>query len=303
MDPLTWIAHLPGPQFLLFYWILAIVVVVACTVWSRRLDPLPPMVQIPTHPDARTDPYEVAWLRDGARGMLTTALFTLRQRGAVGFDGERVQRTGPRPENPVEQAVYDALVVSRSGSELLGDGSIRAALDRIGQHFHDRYVRAGLVTTPSERGRARTAMLVGLGVMLGVAGFKLFVALSAGRTNVGFLIVSATVVGVALLLICRPRRLNARGKAHLSALVGNYREWGRSAVQASTQDAMLPLYVGMLGTGILVGSPYDDVNRTINGASSSGSSGGCGSGSSCSSGDGGGGGCGGGGCGGCGGGD
>ena len=298
MDPITWIAHLPGPAFLLFYWILVAIVIAFCTVWSRRLDPLPAMVQIPTHPDARTDPYEVAWLRDGARGMLTTALFSLRQRGAIGVAGSQVQRTGPRPTSPVEQVVYDSLVISRTGSQLLGDGSIRAALDRIGQSYHERYVRAGLVTTPGERSRARTAMLVGLAVVLGVAGFKLFVALSNGRTNVGFLIASAIVAGSVLFVLCRPRRLNARGKAYLSSLVGSYREWGRSAVQASTHDAMLPLYVGMLGTGILVGSPYDDVNRTVNPGASAGS-GGCGSGdsggSSC-----GGGGCG-GGCGGCGG--
>lgn len=301
MDPITWIVNLPGPEFLLVYWTLSIVVIAGCTIWARRLDPLPGFVSLPTHPDARTDPYELAWLRDGGSGMLMTALFALRQQGRIVINDNTVTRIpdAPQPEAPAERAVFAALGTPRKVSELISDTNLASGLDHVGHTFRERFVRAGLVTTEIERARAKTAMLVGLAAILGVGGLKLAVALSRGYTNVWFLIITATIVSIALAILCRPQRLNARGRAYLKSLVATFKPWGASAATAPASDSMLPLYVGMLGTGILVGTQYDDLDRAVKASTASGGGGGCGSDSG--GGSDGGGSCGGGGCGGCGG--
>lgn len=303
MDPITWIADLRGPEFLVFYSVLSLVVVALCVAWSRRCDPVATMVAVPSHPEANGDPYELAWLRGGAAGMLTTALFALRQRNLLAVGDGVVARVpgAPAPANAVERLVFDATGDYQKPSEVLSNGRLKGALDRLAGAYRDKHLRAGFVTTDGERARAWAATLTGLAVVLGVGGFKLAVALSRGRTNVGFLIVIAVVVAVVLVVACRPRRLNARGRAYLKSLTESFKLWGANAAHSPAADTMLPLYVAMLGTGILAGTQYEAVNRAFNPPSSSSVSG-CGSGSSCSSGGSscGGGGCG-GGCGGCGG--
>ena len=46
MDTIDLIAHMPGPQFLLFYAVVTTVVAVGCALWARRTDPAPPGFQL-----------------------------------------------------------------------------------------------------------------------------------------------------------------------------------------------------------------------------------------------------------------
>jgi uncharacterized protein (TIGR04222 family) len=295
MDLLNWIAHMRGPEFLVFYSVFALLAVCLSAVLARRCDPLPVGAALPTQPNAGSDPYEFAWLRDRERGMITTALFALRQQAAVRIANRMAERTGatPGPLGAVEGCVYAALAVPRKLSELLADASLRAAVGRTGSRYEAKYTAAGFATTPTERRRGWLAMLAGLGIVLGLGAFKLVAALSTGHRNVGFLILIAIVVTIAIAAACWPRRLNARGRAYLKELKTSYGAWGQSVARTPSAEAMLPLYVGLLGPMVLAGTAYEDFKRELRPVLSSGNGGGCGSG-----GDGGGGGCGGGGCGG-----
>jgi uncharacterized protein (TIGR04222 family) len=304
MDPITWIAHLRGPEFLFLYSVLSVLTIGACVLWARRLDPISGMIAFPSRPTANSDPFEIAWLREGLAGVLVTALFTLRQRGAIALSNDTIARTDARHpiDHPAQRAVYDAVAAPRRLSELRTDRVLKGALDRVAAGYASKFAFAGLATSPTERRRAFTALGAGLTAILGLGLFKVVAAISTGHYNVAFLIVLALVASIALTVACWPRRLNGRGRAFVRDLKNEYGAWATSAGSAPAAD-VLPLYVALLGTGVLASTEFADVDRAraslVPGSSSGGSDGGgCGSSSSCSSG----GGCGGGGCGGCGGG-
>lgn len=309
MDPITWVANLYGPIFLVLYAIVSILAITLCAIWSRRCDPLPGFGPALPKPTASSDPYEFAWLRDGNTGMLSTALYALRKASLITITNDDIRRTPIAAEihHPAERAVYGALATPRKRAELISDSALLGQFDHISATYRAKFEQAGLVTNASERARAITATLTAVGIILGLGGFKLFAALSHGRHNVVFLILLGIVATIVAIVACRPKHLNARGRAYLKSLKEKFSSFAPTPSLLGPADVM-PLYVGLLGTGILVGTGYDDVNKVFRYTSSGSSScsggscgGGCSSGSSCSGGGGCGGGCGGGGCGGCGG--
>jgi uncharacterized protein (TIGR04222 family) len=193
----------------------------------------------------------------------------------------------------------------RNGSSVqsfLGNTTVLEGVERICAPYESKYTHAGLVTTPSERSRAITAIAAGLLAVLGLAAAKIVVALSTGHTNILFLVLLALVFAVVIPVVCKPSRLNARGRSYAKSTAALYEATranaGLTRLAPSTDAGSLPLYVALAGVPVLAGTEYAPFQRAVAPPSSgsSCSSSGCGSG-----GDGGGGGCGGGGCGGCGG--
>lgn len=310
MDVVDAIAHMRGPEFLVLYSIVCLITLVVAVLWSRRCDALPVFAKPPADPSVSSDPYAFAWLRDGARGVVATALFTLRQVGLIKVTSGGVEQTAP-PQglDDVQRVVFSSVAGRPSLGSVMKDRGLRGMIDQISQRYVGQYAAAGLVTTPSERTRSLVAIFGGLAVVLGLATFKLVVALQTGHRNVGFLVLLALLASIVIAVACRPRRLNSRGRAYLREMRKTYATWGTTIAQTANAS-MLPLYVGLIGTSVLAGTEYDDLNRGLQAARSA-SGGSCGSGGGCSSGSsdsggggscGGGGGCGGGGCGGCGGG-
>ena len=113
MDPLSWIAHMRGPEFLVLYAIYCAVVATLAFAWSRHCDPLPYGAQLPSEPRAGSDPYELAWLRAGAAGILQTALVSLNQQQFVQVIGGQVQRTTLVPHG-LRQAPFSPAEPRRS---------------------------------------------------------------------------------------------------------------------------------------------------------------------------------------------
>jgi uncharacterized protein (TIGR04222 family) len=148
--------------------------------------------------------------------------------------------------------------------------------------------------------RAAGALLI-----LSLASYKFTIALTNGRTNVGFLVILSIVYIIALFLICKPARLSKRGKAYLKELqnaFANLAQKDKISTNSPTYDPCAPaLAMSIFGVGIFAGTSFDSFEQTFHRSAASGSSCGssCGSSSSCGSG---GSSCGGGGCGGCGGG-
>jgi uncharacterized protein (TIGR04222 family) len=316
MEPFSTVASLRGPEFLALYSLVSAGAVTASALLARRADPAPGMAAAQL-PGAATDPYEVAWLRGGPEAVLTTALFSMRQRGMLAFGTLRAPLSppqmftpvagGPAPRNRVESAVLSAVSQGAPARTLLADKSLRAAVDNACEPYRDKYLHAGLITSPAEQRRALTVMAAGLAIVLGLGGFKLVAAISTGHYNVGFLILIGLAASAFLVWLCRPRRLNARGRAYLKSVLSAYAGWRfRQRVTPGDAGSMLPLYVAMFGPAVLVGTEFGDLHRALerprDGAGADGGGGGgCGSGDG-GGGDGGGSSCGGGGCGGCGGG-
>jgi uncharacterized protein (TIGR04222 family) len=304
---------MPGPVFLGLYAIVVAVTLYLCWRAVSRRDEsgtLPPL-DLPTDPD----PYELAYLRGGANEVLRLLVFSLIQRGYIeihepgGILGKKPPQIRHTPRHPdpghlsgLERRVFDGLRAPLAPPELF-KSPLSGVVDSECAYYRQRAESESLVPSARRRDAAWTVGASGAAVMLGLGAYKVLVALEKGRHNLGFLIVLQVIALVALITVCRPRRLSRRGAIYLQELQARFAPIQQRVKAGRTlvPDAALLLGVSLFGMGLLDGTPLEFMHKTFQRSASSGGcggGGGCG-GSGCSGGCGGGG-CG-GGCGGCGG--
>lgn len=287
---------LRGPEFLLFFVVLAALVTCAAIFVRRRME------DAPREFDALSDPYAIAYLRAGALDAARTAAVSLAQRGLLAeSDGKLAAADAPAgsaPSDSLERAILER------GDAAIGAAATDAAVEDVLEPRRELLVRRGLLPTADER---RTRILVACAaaaLLAGVAIAKVVIALGRGRTNVGFLVVLGVVATLlAIWLVLRPRRtpLGDRTVAHLMTLLGRAKD--RAAQRPADVDAgELALLVAVYGAMAAPPAAFPAARALFFPPAPQGSSCGATTVSSCGSSCGGGGGCGGGGCGGCGGG-
>lgn len=309
MNPLD----LRGPQFLLFYAILAAVVLVAVRLGRR----LPDVSGLPARLD---DPCLLAALRDGPVEAIRVATLSLLDRRLLkARDGKLVALARPEAvRRPLERAVLAVFQAEGPSYRVFAHPGILDAAFAV----EGELARAGLVADAALTARRGLARWLGAGVLLGVAAAKVAVASARGRHNVGFLVVGAVLATFLSLAVGTPARRTSRGEKALELAGRAYRrlrDRAAALVPGGAADE-LALAAGVFGLGVLPPLGQDLVTEAglrpppgSHGSSWVGSSGGdspWGSWSSCSTGGSscasssscGGGGCGGGGggCGGCG---
>ena len=308
----NFIANMYGPTFLAFY-ALVIGVVLAVSRWrswsadhtlEERLDDPPEPV----------DPMDVALLRGDVNEVLRLTVVELVQRGYLQVveskflgirTGQKIAHASASPDarhlSPLQRAVFDFFKTARNAGELFSDSSLREWFRAKCAESEQRLAHYRLITTDEVKRTGHRIALVAAMIVLGLGGYKLLIALSKGKTNVGFLIAMGVFGIVAAVLVSRAPRISRRGKAYLERLQTRY-GWLKSGISGLTHaidDSALIFAVALFGMPALEGTPYANLVSTFRGATAS--SGGCG-GAGCGGGGCGGGGCGGGGCGGCGGG-
>ncbi|MBI1355331.1 MAG: TIGR04222 domain-containing membrane protein [Acidobacteria bacterium] len=302
---MDWIASMPGPQFLGLYFVVIAATLAACWAALRTVSGDGPEPMVPVNPD----PYQLAWLRGGDDEVARLAIIDLARRGLLhespgrGLLGK--PRVRPSKEPPPRGLAAGPRMVMEAFKQhdlpLAGmlkqaafRDAVRSIVDPIAAQFGDSF----LVSS------AQRLYVFGFGALaiLGLGGYKLVVALSKGRTNVGFLCLFA-LIGTGVLWALTRARLNSRGRLYLERAKGAYRELETRPKMEGTglQPQELLLAVALFGAPVLLGGPDmmyasmlgEDLRRRTSGWTDTSS------GSSCSSSDSGGG-CG-GGCGGCGG--
>ena len=280
---------LRGPQFLVFYLGLAAVVLVAVILQRRRGDP-------GGFPSRVDDPYLLASLRGGTTEPIRVALLSLLDRRLLKAIDGRIEALAPPDvaRRPLEQAILAVFRTRRTPEDVFGDPLVKAHAAALEEDL----VRSGLVDDRARR--VGPAGALGAALLLAVAGTKLLIALSRGRTNVGLLVVAGFGLPILTLAAGARPRLTLKGA---KAVELAQRAFGRLKQAAASivpggQTSELALAFAVFGAGVLPPLARDllseaGMERAAKGGSSCGSSSSCG-GSSC------GGGCGGGGCGGCG---
>jgi uncharacterized protein (TIGR04222 family) len=287
-NPFEW----RGPEFLVFYVILGLIVIVAVALLRRRSEPVVAM----TGP--LTDYLKIAYLRGGPDEALRVATISLMDRGLVeAVDEHHVKISSakmPAGLQRTEQRLLEACQHSTRASAIVEDTRLRITVTT---ECQGHLVRAGLL--PDDKVTAdRLLLLVASVAFLGlVAILKIAIALGRGRTNVGLLIAAVPIFGYVIYRIANPFRTLA-GEAMLADLRQLFRAlkdrtWS-IGTPGETQE--LALVAAVFGISALPGrgAVSEKLFRRpeTESASSCGSSGSS-CGSSC------GGGCG-GGCGGCG---
>ncbi len=319
---------LPDPQFLLFF--LAMIALGMVAVWflRRAMETGDKMKAIGNARDLAEDPYCVAFLRGGRYEVLSVALVALIEKGLLKPHGEFVRTEGKdaleKVSRPLDKAILSRFALLSMGTGLRRADSIYrdpvalAEADLIGEELEQR----GLLPDNRVRQIRRWLVIIPVALLWTLAAIKIGVALSRGRTNVGFLLLLAVLVPFLMKVVSRALRTRLgdqtfgwiqsffenlwqrrrsfelnRTSSELTFLAAVF---GISALPDGMRDMMRALDLQVPKTARLsesiidLDSPWFSWNSS--GSSSSGSWSSCGSGSSC----GGGGGCGGGGCGGCG---
>ena len=284
-----------GPEFLLFYIGLSVLVIIAIGILRRKSESGPtPRIDL-------SDPLLIAFLRGGHSEAMRVATISLIDRGLLRCTGTRLQAAAQaRPESvrrPIEKALLQKFHTSDEAASMFDDPKLKSTLDQ----YEESLTKVRLLPDASIR-ETRTLLFAGAFLMLGGVGVsKLIVALDRGRPNVCFLIV---LIVVAIVIASKQAfpRLTESGKAMLQDVKNLYSELRDRAALLNPGGATIEpmMLAAVFGVGALAGSGFAYTKKLFPRAkqssttSSCGSSCGGGCGSSC-----GGGGCG-GGCGGCG---
>ena len=195
---------LRGPEFLVFYVGLGVVVTLVIAALSQRSDAAVGTI-LPL-----TDYLKIAYLRGGPEEALRVATVALLDRGLVELiDEHHLKATAanvPAGLQRTEQRVIESCRQPTRASAIVEDTSLKMTVT---VECEAHLIRAGLL--PDEKAKAaRLSLLVGGMVLLGVVAIgKIFIAFSRGRTNVGLLIVASLAFGYVLHRVTQSTRTSA----------------------------------------------------------------------------------------------
>jgi uncharacterized protein (TIGR04222 family) len=298
---------LRGPQFLVFYGTLAVMLLILLWLWRRRAESGDEGEEWAWAKKIAKDPYETAFLRGGRDEVIRIAVVSLVERGLLKADGINLHTVATdaadKARRPLDRAILTMFVRPMEAKQLYSDRTVLGEADVLGQPLKDN----GLLAVGQVVVARVMAAIVCIGVLWGIAAIKIAVALGRGHHNIIFLILVAFGSAIEALLLSGGKRtiLGNKTLSHLQAMFhalkarkesvhmdGRQGEtaflaavFGMTVLPAATMGLFEPLHLG---------PPRREQGWGNTGTSCGGSS--CG-GSSCG---GGGGGCG-GGCGGCGG--
>jgi uncharacterized protein (TIGR04222 family) len=297
---------LRGPEFLCFY--AGLIVCVGAALWALRdLGGNGPAAASRERMPEITDPYLVSCLRGGREEVWRLATVTLIDRGLLKVKENNEVKTRSKADpshgqNDVERAAINWFKTPHPAESIFKQKELLALAEPYEKQLEALGLRPDAALRSARLVRHWLAWLA----LVGVAGWKIHLALARGHSNIGFLIVLA-IAGLFIVSIAAgdARRITERGKALLNdlhGLFGRLKEQGptttRRAGQATQELVWLAAVFGVAALPVaqfayaqqLYPAPVSSSGGTGGDSSSSSSS--CGS--SC-----GGGGCG-GGCGGCG---
>lgn len=284
---------LRGPEFLVFYGCLGAAVTVLVFLIRRageRGDPPHPL----------SDYLDIAFLRGGAGEAIRVAILTLVDRGMLTLSGDDAVEAGRqdgvgRVTKPTERAILARAAVATKAQELIGDANLTGTVTA---DCEPTLVRRGLLPSPDQKA-VRTRLWLAAGAALAaVAAIKIAIAISRGRSNVGFLVLLGFAFLIATFVATHPRRTPA-GNAlvgDLRTLFGGLKDRA-SSLRPQSGGTDLALLAAVFGVGAAL-PVYPEAKKLFpqsgasDGGGSSDSSGSSSCGSSCGGGGGGCGGCG-----------
>jgi uncharacterized protein (TIGR04222 family) len=274
--------NLAGPEFLLFYLIFSVTVLTgACIYWHVRTS----RADVPV----LTNPYEIAYLRDGPSEAIRVAVIGLIERGVLTADELRVVRTVEGREAGLIDR-FERKIAEYFSTRGAADTAAKSdALQALLQPIKERLERDGLILN-EELSAIRTWLTAGVLSSLWIVSLtKIAIALDRGKSNVLFLVIFTVVAAfISIQLFFRKER-TAAGDAALERL----RELHRTELNLNLTGNEMLLYAAVFGAAAapVAANPYHRPPEAGGGSGCGTSGGGCGSGGG-----------GGGGCGGCGGG-
>ena len=282
-----------GPAFLVIYVCLAI----AVNVWLRYDQRQREAAQPARFMEIAQDPYQVAYLRDGAREAVHLAVFSLLDRGLLEETGGSVRRARSDAESFARRPIEKGILLCSSGKTEVSTLETNLSVMAACLTYERELQRQQLLADSHTFAQRRYPFAAAIALLIGVAVARALYAAGHGRHNIGFLLVFALIGGIALVVAWRRRRTGL-GDAALDRLKVLFAKLKRrtSELVPGGQNNDAVLSAALFGMAILPTDSFPYLERVFpkpKSSSDSSSSGDSGSSDS-------GGGCG-GGCGGCGG--
>lgn len=306
MNPIDSLASIPGPRFLWYFAVFAMMCIVAARWWASR----DASTDYPAPAPGAVDPLAIAALRGGPDAIVHTVVFDLWHRGLIELSGEGSQAaiishpSGGSPGSPIHQAVCQAGQKMTVLSNLLRDRAFRDQIEAPVATIIQQLQILHLLKTTEDLRRVRIAFLATLGVTELVGGIKLILGISRNRP-VFFLLIMLAVLPFILwkLFKSRSNQVTRLGRQFLKMLQ-DQSIWMKDALKENRmpEDTSPAMALAIFGASALVGiaafEPFHQAFAAMPGGGTDSSwSGGCGGSSSdsggCGGSDGGGGGCGG----------
>lgn len=287
---------LRGPEFLAFFFVFALLVLITLNSLRKRAETRDPYTF-----DLAQDPYQIAYLRGGSKHLIQTTVFSLLDRKLLKARDSNLRTVDPQSvetvRRPLEKAILQKYLREDKAWTLFSDSDLTDKAEDIGDVLREREL------IPGDKQKSHRLKLFWIGLMLlwGVAGVKIAVAISRGRYNFIFLIILSIVFAIVLWKILHKHRTLAGDNEfkNLKAMFGRLHRRRRELTPYSGTNE-LALLAALFGFSALPPRAAEMISPLhLRPVSDSGS--GCGS--SCGGGSDGGGSCGGGcggGCGGCG---
>jgi uncharacterized protein (TIGR04222 family) len=281
-----------GPQFLVFYLALAVIVNwMLRSIFQARENGVPPKLDT-------VDPYQIAYLRGGANEALRVSVMSLVDRGLlkdVGTELKTVKHVAlDIAKRPIEKAILKKFSTQSSAISIFSDTSLKSVCDE----YKLRLSNLGLISNWKVQGQRFPPFFIGIVLLSITAGYKLFLAISRGKTNFELLFLFWAVSCYFLVkAYSKPRTaLGDQVLSDLRALFARLRSRA-SFIKKGGATNEVALLAAVFGLSILPESKFPFLKtmfpKASNTLSTSGTSCGASCGSSCGGGGSGCGGCGG----------
>lgn len=290
MNPFTY----EGPEFLAFYLVLSIALLVAQWRVHTRLK-TPSTIKLTTF--AR-DPYQIAYLRGGIKGAVAVAILSLVDRQLLTNDKGTICVAPHADQNQVMRPLEKSLLAYFNTPIYWVKATINSFVMAACQQYQQELEDLNLIkNSATQQLRTPITRLV-LIILISVTSIRLWQSFAHQHTNVGFLLL-LTALFSTIVIFQHKKRLTPNGQAILKNLQTlfaqlKHRAPGLAAGGQTNEAALIAAIFGITALPTAAFPFSRDAKQAVSSSS-------CSTGSSCSSGsssDSGGSSCGGGGCGG-----
>jgi uncharacterized protein (TIGR04222 family) len=277
------IIQLPGPIFLVYFTFLSTFCIVIGWLWVRTDGsiryPLPELTCL--------NPFEIAALREGCRGVIQIALFNLWNNNLITLSGKgntlqirRINSSSHQPENEIEEVLYQFASIKRRPTDFFLDPGVLLRIDKQMKYINHTLEKLHLKRTRSQLMRSWLALWITLFIILSLGGMKLYFEILAGD-SVEFIMIIIALLVIITLNVLTPAQQSQLGYLYQKKLANHF-EWLKTE---NNSDIDPSLRVAIFGIQALAGSALFANFEQVFGKSSGkidnygrGPSGGCGGG-------------------------
>lgn len=179
-----------GPEFLLFYIVMAVVLNVLFYSWVRRSDSA--VVLDPRGRVLMRDPYMVAYLRGGAAELLKVAIFGMSERGLL-LPSKALVQVNQNASGSITHLIERQIAAQCGSARNVHDLANDSKLQIVATLYAAPMKEYGLIAGQAEYQRRLPMGMLFATVLFALAVIKIIIAFSRGRHNVIFLVILCVV--------------------------------------------------------------------------------------------------------------